>query len=215
VAARTLVVTPWFAAGAGFVLAAGLFLYAPHTELRFPSANAPDEIQCTTVGCQPPGQTGGHLATSSPGQRIKRNGAAHRRTVPGVVTGTDSAVAGLTFMFTVVWQRDGNFDAVISVSGRHVPASWRLAFAMPGTQIGRVLGAEWRLSSNGDGGTASAWPAGRHADGQGGGSGGAGSNAGGPDRGHGRAGFSFWVIGTGSASTPATCVFNGASCSFK
>jgi hypothetical protein len=216
-AARSLLVTPWFAAGGGFVLAAALFIFAPHTELRFPSAISPAEIQCTTLECRPASHNGGQLTSSGPGQQIKRRHTVHRRTLPGVVTGHESASAGFTFTFTVLWQRDGNFDAVISISGRRVPASWRLAFSMPGTQIGRVFGAQWRASESGDAGTASAWPNAGHDHGQGwGGGGGSNQGAAGRNPGYGHDGrLSFWVTGSGQASTPATCVFDGASCSFS
>src|SRR5271169_558810 len=37
-AVRGLLMTPWFAASTGFVIAAGLWVYSPHASIRFPSA---------------------------------------------------------------------------------------------------------------------------------------------------------------------------------
>jgi hypothetical protein len=217
-AVRSLLVTPWFAAGAGFVLAAGLWIYSPHTVLRFPSANAPYGVPCTTQQCDA-GSGGGQLATSTPGERISHNGGPGR-TGQADVAGRDSASSGLTFTFSVPWQQDGNFQAVIIVRGKHLPANWRLEFTMPGTRIRWVTGAQWQVLPSGDGGTAFASQRQFGGGGTGNGSGhgqgnaGYGQSRGGADPGQG-GGISFLVVGTGSAGAPATCVFNGASCTFS
>ena len=49
-AVRGLVATPWFAAATGFVVAAGLWIYSPHAELKFPSS-AVGTVPCTAQGC--------------------------------------------------------------------------------------------------------------------------------------------------------------------
>jgi hypothetical protein len=216
-AARSLLVTPWFAAGAGFVLAAGLWIYSPHTELRFPSANAPYGVPCTAQQCGA-GNGGGQLATSTPGERISHHGGSGR-TGQADVVGRPSASSGLTFTFSVPWQQNGNFQAVIIVRGRHLPANWRLEFTMPGTNIRWVTGAQWQALPSGDGGTAFAslrqpgggGPGNGPGYGQGNGGHGQGWGGGGPGQG----GISFLVTGSGSAGTPATCVFNGSNCTFN
>src|SRR6202035_1092864 len=49
-ATRSLFVTPWFAAATGFVIAAGLWVYSPHTVLRFPNSE-PGVSVCQSTGC--------------------------------------------------------------------------------------------------------------------------------------------------------------------
>jgi hypothetical protein len=217
-AARSLLVTPWFAAGAGFVLAAGLWIYSPHTELRFPSANAPYGVPCTTQQCTA-GNGGGQLATSTPGERFSHH-EGHGRTGQPDVAGRHSASSGLTVTFSVPWQQNGNFQAVIIVRGKHLPANWRLEFTMPGTHIRYVVGAQWQPLPSGDGGTASATQrqygggGSGYGQGYGQGNGGYGQGPGGGRPGQG-GGISFLVMGSGSAGTPATCVFDGSGCTFN
>ncbi len=206
--------TPWFAAGAGFVLAAALWIYAPHTELRFPSASSPDEVPCTVTQCTE-GGGGGQAATNNPGQRISQE-AGHGRNARDDVAGQHSAISGLTFTFSVPWQQNGSFQAIISVRGKNVPASWRLEFTMPGTHIRYVIGAEWRPMRTDDGGTAFSTQRQSGGGGQGNGQdNGAYGQGFGVGRSAGRDVVSFLVMGSGSAGTPATCVFNGSSCSFS
>lgn len=205
--------TPWFAAGAGFVLAATLWIYSPHTELRFPSASAPDEVPCTVAQCTE-GNGGGQPAANTPGQHISQQ-AAKGGNARDQVAGEGSATSGLTFTFSVPWQQNGSFQAVISVRGKHIPAAWRLEFTMPGSQIRYVIGAQWQATPTGDGGTAFASQRQYGGGGQGYGQGNGGYGQG--DGGAGRAqhgSISFLVMGSGPAKTPATCVFNGSSCSF-
>jgi hypothetical protein len=206
-AARSLLVTPWFAAGAGFVLAAGLWIYSPHTELRFPNAIAPYGVPCTTQRCGA-GAGGGQPATSTPGERIIHH-ADNGRTGQADVATRHSASAGLTFTLTVPWQGNGSFQAIISVRGKHLPSKWRLEFTMPGTHIRFVSGVRWQALPSGDGGTASTLQQ----------QFGRGGQDYGPGPGGGRwgqgSGISFLVSGSGTAGTPATCVFNGSNCTFS
>jgi hypothetical protein len=199
-AARSLLVTPWFAAGAGIVLAAGLWIYSPHTELKFPAtAINPAEVPCAPPGCGPgPGShAGGHLAASKPGVRMR-----HRQS--DAANDQNLAASDLKFRFTKLWQRSGMFGAIVSVSGPNLPSSWRLAFALPGAKIRHVIGALWLPAADGSGGTAysqgAGMPNGQTAS--------AGSQAAGPDT------ISFLVFGTGAPGAPAGCVFNHASCTF-
>jgi hypothetical protein len=217
-AARSLLVTPWFAAGTGFVVAAGLWIYSPHTVLRFPEA-APGVSLCKSQGCTQDvlGHGAGTATARGPGTRISGSGARKAHAAGPVVTRHRAATSGLTFKFTVLWQRHKTFGAAITVSGHQVPKSWRLSFDIPGVQIGWVMGVHWQTSASGDGGIASPLlpPAGG---GPAGGPSGPGPGGYPPGQPHGRAQviplISFVVTGTGSGGTPADCVFDGAACTF-
>jgi hypothetical protein len=204
-AARSLLVTPWFAAGAGFVIAAGLWIYSPHTVLRFPP-NALNEAPCQSVGCgmQPTGPASGSLTVLSPGVSIKAGQSAQdRHGKPELAR--QSPIAGLRFDFSVIWQRNNSFYAAITVSGKSVPSSWRLSFSIPGVQINYVTGADWRPTAGSSGGTASS-PAGQF-----GGSGTGGYGPGpGPDT-----SVHFMLGGTGTANMPTGCEFDGYACTFR
>ncbi len=194
-AARSLLVTPWFAAGTGFVIAAGLWVYSPHTVLRFPSG-ALNDTPCKAKGCgvQPSGPTSGSLAVTTPGVTIQHaESGDERHGKPDLVN--KGPIAGLRFDFSVIWQRRDSFSALITVSGNSLPRSWRLSFSIPGVLINYVAGADWQPSANGDGGTASL-P----------------SPLGGDPAASAR--IRLTLGGTGTANMPANCEFDGYSCTF-
>jgi hypothetical protein len=197
----------------------GLWIYSPHTELKFPDS-APLYSLCPSKGCKidSSGTDGGLPFASTPGEKINGSQARTGGTAkPDVVTHT--AAAGLKFKFTILWQQGQRFGAYVTVSGHSVPSSWRLSFAIPGARIVDVSGASWRPTVTGDGGTASApsWQFGS------GGHGNVGNDPGqAPDSNttdeHGQADLpviSFSVTGTGAASIPATCSFDGSACKFR
>lgn len=210
-AARTLLVTPWFAAGAGFVLAAGLWIYSPHTELRFPSnATAPATVPCTTPGCvTAKGQPNGQLAVTTPGVRIKHPRKGQDRNGQSNAAGQHTAISGLTFTFTTLWHQDGKFGGLIKVSGKDLPSSWQLTFAIPGARIEYVLGAQWQPASSGGGGTATGT---QNQSGQDGGQGDRQGQDSDQDQGN---SLSFMIMASGTPGTPTSCVFNGARCAFS
>jgi hypothetical protein len=203
-AARSLLVTPWFAAGAGFVIAAGLWIYSPHTVLRFPP-NAQNITHCQPGTCVPssPGNSAGSLTVTTPGVSIKPDQAEHHKHARPDVRNR-SAIAGLKFEFKVIWQRGNVFNAVLTVRGKNAPGFWRLYFEIPGAQINDVTGANWQPNASASGGTASA-PTGAPGGPDGGGYGG------GPYKGD---EIRFMINGTGTASMPTSCVFNGDACTF-
>jgi hypothetical protein len=206
-ASRGLVATPWFAAGTGFVLAAGLWIYSPHAQLRIPDG-AVAQVPCTQSSCSAPSGQGsaGALAVTSPGVPIPgpRKSAAAVTQHSGAKS-RHTGSAGVTFSFTVLWQRHGMFDAMISAASQSSAGHWQLAFEMPSDKITYVMGANWLPSRTGSGGVASALTARR---GAGGNSSGGGTNAGWHD------GVQFMVVGNGTPATPDDCVYNGASCGF-
>jgi hypothetical protein len=199
-AVRGLLVTPWFAAGTGIVIAVGLWMYSPHAVLKFPSSRLGEE-PCPQQGCG--SATGPALAVSTPGVPIGHPGQSAGKNAQHADVGRGSAASGLTFNFTVLWQQSGAFSAMLSVtSKRPISATWRLAFTMPGDQITSVTGAAWQPSGI-DGGTARAI---------------AGSpGPGWPGDGSGQRQYvvSFTVIGSGTPVTPTRCVYDGASCTFS
>jgi hypothetical protein len=213
-AARSLLVTPWFAAGTGFVIATSLWIYSPHTELRFPDS-APGYSLCQSKGCQDDApRTGGLLPfASAPGEKINGSQARTGRTAKTDVV-THSAVAGLKFKFTILWQQGARFGAYVTVAGHSVPGSWRLSFAIPGAQIDNVSGASWRPGASGDGGTASApsWQFGNNGNTPGQGADGNVYD----EQGHRDIPvISFSITGTGSVTIPTTCRFDGSACTFR
>jgi hypothetical protein len=208
-AARGLVVTPWFAAATGFVVAAALWIYMPHAELKFPQSSV-GVVPCQPRGCDAAaGQGSGALATTTR-QPIGRSGKIAGQGAAQPDPGRRTAASGLTFSYAVIWQGQGRFDVQITITGKHASRDWKLAFAMPGDHIGAVLGAAWQPSGT-DSGTASTpssssppvWDSGGHGD------------SGGPDA-RGRSDvISFLIFGDGTPVMPTGCQFNGASCTFS
>lgn len=192
-AARSLLATPWFAAGTGFVIAAGLWVYAPHAVLTFPSTT-PFDVPCVGQGCHSQGTAdgSGRLAVSTPGQRMVQP-KAHQHWATSAGSDQHGAATPIVVKFELLRQRQDTFYALITASGQQVPVNWTLTFEMPGTQIGTVLGATWKLSTAGDGGTASP-PSDQ-------------SSADAHD-------ISIVITGSGTANMPIDCVFDGGSCSF-
>jgi hypothetical protein len=189
-ATRSLLVTPWFAASMGVVIAAALWIHAPDTLLRIP--NSGPQIQpCTSADCY----TGGEAATSSPGQAIKdppstgRHHGAWKRRRRGAADRIE---------FTYALRQHGDrFQEVITLSGRDLPAKWALTFEIVKTRITGVSGTHWQLWASDNGGKASPNRSpelgpGRHSD-----------------------AVTFVVYGLGRATSPVSCTFDGNQCSFS
>ncbi len=204
-AVRGLLVSPWFAAGAGFVIAAGAFLYAPHAELEF--GNAIGVTQCRLAECNQTTEQGAQGLTAGSGAAPLTDGT------------TPAASAGLTFRYTVDWQGHGAFQMVLTVTAKHAIGDWRLALVIPGASRVSVVGATWKPSGT-DGGTATGTTTGTGASQQGvarpdwpgfspstqGPGGHAGDQ---PDS------VSLIVRGFGTPAAPTNCAFNGAPCQFS
>jgi hypothetical protein len=187
-AVRRLMVTPWFAVATGFVVAAGLWIYSPHAELRFPNG-AGGEVPCKKpADCQ---------ISSTQNHRVPASAATMPITSAVKSAGRIPARRPRHVIYRVFWQSQGRFAMLISLSGKHVPRTWRLALALPGDDIIGVDGASWKPAGS-DEGTVS-WPAKN------------GQNSTGPWV---KAGTSFVVVAAGAPVTPIDCSFNGASCKF-
>jgi len=209
---RGLLVTPWFAAGAGFVIAAALALNSPHTVLTY----RPNTQRCSI--CTRPTPQPGSLASATPGVKIKRARPAPARHA-GKSTGHGPA-AGPEVGFRVVWRKYGEFGAIVTIPARPARQDWSLQFAIPGTRITQVWGAQWQPAPGAHGGlarmlTGPPGPPGQPgpSDSPGPGQNGltsAPGNQGGrqPDN------VRFLVVAVGNPRTPDGCVLNQAACHF-
>jgi hypothetical protein len=192
-AARGLIVSPWFAAGAGVVIATSAFLIAPRAVQEFPNNNGINVTHCSHAGCRPTPQGMLPLPLTEPGGQMR------------VTTAT--AASGLTFGYYVLWQQHGAFSMEISVSGSHAIGPWQLTFVIPGRYITSVAGANWQRSGV-DGVIASGYvtTAGSYSrDGQGGDS---------SDGSRDQRFIQFIVTGAGTAAPPGGCFYNSAQCHF-
>lgn len=200
-AMRRMLITPWFAVATGFVVAAGMWIYSPHAELRFPNGSGGEVLCMKAADCR---------VTTPKNPGIPASAA----TLP-ITSAVKSAGKMIThrprhLTYRVLWQSQGKIAILISFSGKHIPRTWRLAFALPGDVIIGVEGASWQPSAS-YAGTVS-WPA-PEAPWQTLGPGDGGDQNG---RAPGdKAGAGFVVVASGVTGTPINCSFNGASCKFS
>jgi hypothetical protein len=142
---RGLLVTPWFAAGAGFVIAAALSLNSPRTILTYRPNNAPNQSKC--ADCQSPES----VPTSKPGVQIKS-------VDPAAIGG--SGGSGLAVPIQLGPERNGVFSVTFTLPASQAGNDWKLRFALPGRNITQVLGAQWLPDAADDGGEAAKLPQG-------------------------------------------------------
>jgi hypothetical protein len=200
-------VTPWFAAGAGIVIAAALAVNTPTALTYGPSG--PGGL-CTTHSCtgarrgQPP-----EVATATPGVAIKdpsadAKGAGSAPAQPGV------SAMNSELSYQIVWSTERGFAALITMPGAG-KTGWSLQFAFPGAHVRNVMGAQWRPSRDGAGGTAvgplrsqkrSSPTSGPEPSGT-------SARPATPDE------DQMVVIATGRPQTPSSCTLDGISCHFS
>jgi hypothetical protein len=135
-------VTPWFAASAGIVIAVALAVDSPAALIYVPNGPA---VRCPASGCpgtasSPPGVT-----TDVPGVQL-HTGTASRAGAPG------RRHAAYHLGYRVVRSWPGGFVAVITLPADMKPGPWSLRFGFPSARVDRVWGARWRPS--GQAGTA-------------------------------------------------------------
>ncbi len=186
-------VTPWFAAGAGMVIAAAVAVDSPAALTYGPAAPG---VRCTAGGCasQAPGHQPG-LATANPGVPLKASGGAAAAN-SGAPRREAAGGAGYRLGYEVIRRQWAGFTAIITMPGDLKPGPWSLEFGFPAARIDRVWGAAWRPSGDGQAGTALGprqW--GGHAPG------GPGANQ-------------LIVQATGTPSAPSSCELDGTSCTF-
>jgi hypothetical protein len=206
-AVRGLLVSPWFAAGAGFVVAAGAFIYAPHGSLDFGTALG--VTRCKLAGC--------HQTTPLEEPGVPAGGGDGPLTA-APATSAPSEAAAPTFSYAVTWRTRDTFQLVMTVTSKHAIGSWSLAFEIPGATKVVVVNAKWQ-SSGAAGGTASG------AAGNGGdthaGTGDNGSDSSPAPRstpddvGQAADILSLVVDGHGIPVAPASCVYDGVTCHFS
>ena len=211
-AVRGLLVSPWFAAGAGVVIAAGAFVYAPHARLEIKTPN--QTLPCVVAGCPelqgaappvPAGTGGGKVPTSPPSSHAP-SASVHR-----------PVAVGVTVSYTRLWHYDGRFSMLIKVRSKRPIGAWSLSFAIPGASHLLVVGAKWQ-SSGPDGGTASG-PGGGSLQSSSGADGGFVWGSEQPNGDGGQPGWDgntvmFMVQGSGADVAPVGCVYSRASCQF-
>jgi hypothetical protein len=205
--ARSLMVTPWFAAGAGMVIAAALAVDSPSALTYAPSP----VVRCTATGC--PGPAPGHvpgLATASPGVSIASGAAPGEGPASGPAGGTSGSANQAVYQvgYQILRRWPSGFLAQITLPSSVKPGGWSLQFSFPAARVDRVWGARWQPSGNGDSGTANG-PSGWGAPGRGSGDG-AGGGAG-PGRLGGRR---LVVSATGTPTSPSGCSLDGDGCRF-
>jgi hypothetical protein len=198
--ARSLMVTPWFAAGAGIVIAAALAVDSPAALTYVPTDPG---VHCPVTGCT--GAVPGHgpdVAAATPGQPLSvgsgpRVGAAPAPARPG------GARPGYQIGYQILRRWSSGFLASITVPENLRPGPWSLQLAFPSAHVDQVWGARWQPSGSGDSGTATGpWPG--HGRGRGDGRGGAA----GPGDGQ------VTISATGTATTPSACRLDGVRCRF-
>ena len=145
--ARSLMVTPWFAASAGIVIAAALAVDSP-TGLMYvpngPAVHCPAS-SCTGSASSPPGVT-----TEVPGVRLRPGTAPRAGRASAPVR--HHAVCQLDYQVVRSWP--GGFVAVITLPAGLKPGAWSLRFGFPSARVDRVWGARWQPSRHGHAGTA-------------------------------------------------------------
>jgi hypothetical protein len=194
---RSLLLTPWFAAGAGIVIAATVAVGSP-AALTYSQAGP--GVHCSVGRCAGPAPQRPGVATASPGVALKVSGGHQRGAAPASSGPPRAAKPGAGARYQVGYQVIGHrrhaFIAMITVPGDLKPGAWNLEFRFPSARVQLVWGALWRPSGNGSAGTAlgpAQW-------------------AGRPP---GTAGArQFLVLARGGPKAPSNCVLDGVSCSF-
>jgi hypothetical protein len=200
--ARALMVTPWFAASAGIVIAAALAVDSPAALTYVP--NGPG-VRCPASGCagSAPGQL--HVATASPGVKL-RTGRAPSAATPASPGRRRAAGAVYLLSYQVARHWQGGFVAVITFPDDLRPGPWSLRLAFPSARVDQVWGARWQPSGNGHAGTATGfWPEPRGHDG----------GVHGQQDMRGQDGRQLVILATGTPASPSGCRLDRASCDFR
>lgn len=195
---RSLLLTPWFAAGAGIVIAAAVAVGSPAALTYSPSGPA---MRCPESGCAGTAPAQPDVATATPGVALKvggghAHGAAATRSGPPPPA-TTSGAAVYQIGYRLIRHRRHRFVALITMPGDLPSGPWSLAFAFSSARVNHVLGARWQPSGSGEGGMAvgpARW---------------AGGPLGWPASGQ------VVIMASGAPTAPSSCMLDGLSCSFR
>lgn len=195
-----MVVTPWFVAGAGILIAATLVLESPRDAVLSYGPPSPG-VQCLTPRCAAIGPKRLHdaLAVARPGVRLNPAGpkgaAAAARALPRRSAHADAVAV----RFRLIQHGQRGFIAVITVHRDKKLGDWTLGFTIPGASISAVLGAKWLPDASADGGVAERQPADWSP-----------PQSPSPSPKMAR----IVIFGTGTPGMPAACTFDRRSCVF-
>ena len=190
--ARSLMVTPWFAASAGIVIAAALAVDSPAALMYVPNAPA---VRCLASGCTGPASGPPGVTTEVPGVKLK-TGAAPRPGRAGAPAGRHGVYQ---LGYQVVRSLKGGFVAVITLPGDLKPGTWSLRFGFPSARVDHVWGARWRPSRHDHAGTATgSWRPNDHE----------------PDN-RGLDGRQLMILAVGKPTLPSGGRLDGVSCEFS
>ena len=225
-------VTPWFAAGAGVLIAAAILLESPGRAVLSYGPPLDPGVTCRYQGCTAGPGGPGSQTTTQHGTKLHpspaRAAAAGHAGRPGhAARRSQVSSAGVTVSFSAHQHGQAGFVGIITlVSSRRSLGDWQLSFRVPGARIMAVQGAAWQPNQAQDGGMASWAGSGQGSSGRGpGGSGQDGSSQGGPevvvhDGGQGgqapglTAQIVFFAVGAPPSGSLADCTLNGAGCVF-
>jgi hypothetical protein len=184
-------VTPWFAASAGIVIAAALAVDSPAALMYVPNGPA---VHCAESDCAGSASNSPGVTTEVPGVKLK-TGTTPQAGQTGASVGSH-AVYQLGYQVVRSWP--GGFVAVITLPADLKPGAWRLRFGFPSARVDHVWGARWQPSRYGHAGTATgSWrPHGHDA------------------RDPGLDGRQLMIFAVGTPTLPSGCRLDGVSCEF-
>jgi hypothetical protein len=200
------VVSPWFAAGGGIVVAAGAFIVAPHAQLNFGPAIA--RSPCTVA-------KGHHAAPLAGAPPVPAGGGVGPVTPSPTATPEPPNGADLIFKYSVTWHTRDMFQMVLTVTSKKAIRTWQLSFVIPAAADVKVSNADWQPSGT-DGGMASSTtvgsggPVGTHSAAPS-----AGASVGDSPASDNPDVVSLVVTGNGAPAAPQSCSFDGSACSFS
>lgn len=199
-AGHRLVVSPWFAAGAGVVIATGVMIYTPHAHLN-------PAIQVTP--CK--------QAKCAQHQQLPLGGAPPQPAGTGAPVPAPSKASvptGMTFWYQPVNQSTGSeFGMWIAIRYPHSVSQWKLSFVIKGATGLYVYWPRWQPLGT-DGVTVSSLVAGTESAGNAEIS----AHDAGNDGASSPTGYLvvFQIRGKGTPSVPTECTYmGGAQCTFK
>jgi hypothetical protein len=147
--------TPWFAVGAGLLVAASLTLISPHAALTFPrSTGTCGQPRCWQGGTTTPGQAEPLVQRQL---RIEPRAQGHLR----------AETSPIAVRYRLLVRRRAHFMAVILISSSKPLGEWTLRFDFPGIHVDSVMWATWAPDGSGGlilSGAPMPWP--RSANGQ-------------------------------------------------